>query len=192
MKTLKDLFWDELMDIYDAEHQLVKALPKLAAAATCKHLNQALLAPLQQTEGHITQIEAVFTTLGETANGNTCEATQGMLEEGDGIIAEYQGSPAINAALICAAQKVEHYEIATYGCLHEWAGLLGHHEGRQSFQNPINHHEHTLQTTTQPGQNRLGLALARRRSPAFVAGFLFSARLHLRPQRSIFDSCVFP
>ncbi|GEM_PF-1283365 len=128
MKTLKDLFWDELMDIYDAEHQLVKALPKLAAAATCKHLNQALLAPLQQTEGHITQIEAVFTTLGETANGNTCEATQGMLEEGDGIIAEYQGSPAINAALICAAQKVEHYEIATYGCLHEWAGLLGHHE----------------------------------------------------------------
>jgi ferritin-like metal-binding protein YciE len=125
MKTLNDLFMDELADMYDAEHRIVKALPKMAKAATCDDLKGAFLSHLKETEGHVKKLEQVFQAFDETAKGKKCEATVGLLEEGDEIAAEFKGSPAINAALISAAQKVEHYEMASYGCLHEWAGLLG-------------------------------------------------------------------
>jgi len=125
MKTLKDLFLDGLADMYDAEQRLVKALPKMAKAATCDDLKGAILSHLEETKGHVTKLEEVFECFDEKAKGKTCEATKGLLEEGDEIAAEFKGSPAINAALISAAQKVEHYEMASYGCLHEWAGLLG-------------------------------------------------------------------
>ena len=128
MKTLNDLFLGELADMYDAEHRLVKALPKMAEAATCTHLQKAILSHLKETEGHVTMLEQIFEGLGEKAKAKKCEATVGLLKEGDEIAAEFKGSPAINAALISAAQKVEHYEIASYGCLHEWAGLLGNKE----------------------------------------------------------------
>ena len=124
MKTLKVLFLDELADMYDAEQRIVKALPKLADAATCPDLKAAIQSHLKETEGHVKTLEQVFRAFDEKAKGKTCEATVGLLEEGDEIAAEFKGSPAINAALIAAAQKVEHYEIASYGCLHEWAGLL--------------------------------------------------------------------
>ena len=124
-KTLKDLFLDELMDMYDAEQRIVKALPKMAKAASCDDLKGAIQSHLRETEGHVRKLEQVFRAFDEKAKGKTCEATKGLLEEGDEIAAEFKGSPALNAAIIAAAQKVEHYEIATYGCLHEWAGLLG-------------------------------------------------------------------
>jgi ferritin-like metal-binding protein YciE len=124
MKTLKDLFLDEVADMYDAERRIVKALPKMAKAATCDKLKKAILAHLKETEGHVTKLEQVFQSFDEKARGKTCEATVGLLKEGDEIAADFKGSPAINAALISAAQKVEHYEMASYGCLHEWAGLL--------------------------------------------------------------------
>ena len=125
MKTLKDLFLDELADMYDAERRILKALPKLAKAATCADLKQAFQSHLKETEGHAKKLEQVFQSFDKKAKGKTCEATVGLLKEGDEIAAEFKGSPALNAALIAAAQKVEHYEIASYGCLHEWAGLLG-------------------------------------------------------------------
>lgn len=128
MKTLKVLFLDELADMYDAERRIVKALPKMAKAATCPDLKAAIQSHLKETEGHVKKLEQVFRSFDEKAKGKTCEATVGLLEEGDEIAAEFKGSPAINAALISAAQKVEHYEIASYGCLHEWAGLLGNTE----------------------------------------------------------------
>lgn len=128
MKTLTDLFLGELADIYDAEHQLVKALPMMAKAATCTHLQEAILAHLEETKGHVKKVEQVFECFDEEARGKTCEATKGLLKEGDEIAAAFKGSPAINAALISAAQKVEHYEMASYGCLHEWAGILGNQE----------------------------------------------------------------
>lgn len=124
-KNLRDLFLDELADMYDAEKRIVKALPKMAKAATCTDLKDAIEAHLKETQGHVSKLEQVFRAFGEKAKGQTCEATKGLLEEGDEVAAEFKGSPAINAALIAAAQKVEHYEIASYGCLHEWAGLLG-------------------------------------------------------------------
>jgi ferritin-like metal-binding protein YciE len=125
MKTLNDLFLDELADMYDAERRILKALPKLARAATCTDLQAAFKSHLKETEGHVKKLEQVFRCFNTKVKGKTCEATVGLLEEGDEIAADFKGSPAINAALISAAQKVEHYEIASYGCLHEWAGLLG-------------------------------------------------------------------
>jgi ferritin-like metal-binding protein YciE len=128
MKTLKDLFLEELMDMYDAEHRIVKALPKLAKAATCEKLKEAFLSHLEESKGHVTKLEQVFQTFEEKAISKTCEATVGLLKEGDEIAGDNKGEPTINAALISAAQKVEHYEIASYGCLHEWARLLGNKE----------------------------------------------------------------
>jgi len=124
MKTLNDLFLDELADIYDAERRIAKALPKLARAATCSDLKAAFQSHLKETEGHVKKLEQVFQCFGKKAKGKTCEATVGLLKEGDEIAAEFKGSPALNAALVGAAQKVEHYEMASYGCLHEWAELL--------------------------------------------------------------------
>ena len=128
MKTLKDLFLDGLADIYDAEQRILKALPKMAKAATCNKLKAAMQSHLKETEGQVKKLEQVFKSFGVRAKGKTCEATIGLLEEGDEIAADFKGSPAINAALISAAQKVEHYEMASYGCLYEWAGLLGNKE----------------------------------------------------------------
>lgn len=128
MKTLKTLFLAELADIYDAEKRLVKALPKTAKAATCNHLKEAVLSHLEETKGHVAKLEEVFACFDRKAKGETCDATVGLLKECDGIAAEFKGSPAINAALIAASQKLEHYEIASYGCLHQWAEQLGNNK----------------------------------------------------------------
>jgi len=122
---------DELADMYDAEKRIVKALPKMAKAATCADLKAAFLSHLKETEGHVTKLEQVFHAFDEKARGKTCEATVGLLKEGDEIAADFKGSPAINAALVSAAQKVEHYEMASYGCLHEWAGLLDNEDAAE-------------------------------------------------------------
>jgi ferritin-like metal-binding protein YciE len=122
--NLKDLFLDELSDMYDAEHRIIKALPKLAKAATSEKLKSAFLNHLEETQGQVTKLEQVFKAFGEKAKGKKCKATVGLLEEGDEIASDNKGEPTINAALISAGQKVEHYEIASYGCLHEWAKLL--------------------------------------------------------------------
>jgi ferritin-like metal-binding protein YciE len=124
MKTLRDLFLDELKDMYDAEHRIIKALPKLAKAATCEKLKAAFLVHLEETKGQVTKLGKVFEAFDEKPKSKKCKATVGLLEEGDEIVAENKGEPTINAALISAGQKVEHYEIASYGCLHEWAKLL--------------------------------------------------------------------
>lgn len=134
MKTLKNLFLDELADIYDAEKRIAKALPKLASATTCEELRSTLLAHSKETEAHVKQVEEVFACFDQKARGKTCEATIGLLEEGEDVAEEYAGSPAINAALIAAAQKVEHYEMASYGCLHEWAELMENGKAAQILQ----------------------------------------------------------
>ncbi len=149
MKTLKVLFLDELADMYDAERRIVKALPKMAKAATCDKLKEAILAHLKETEGHVTKVEQVFQSFDEKAKGKTCEATVGLLKEGDEIAADFKGSPAINAALISAAQKVEHYEMASYGCLHEWAGLLGNEKAAGLLQEILEQEKAANETLTE-------------------------------------------
>src|SRR4026209_797735 len=100
MKTLKDLFMDELADMYDAEHRIIKALPKLAKAATCPDLKKAIQSHLKETEGQVRKLNQVFKSFGVKAKGKTCEATVGLLEEGEEIAANFKGSPALKAALI--------------------------------------------------------------------------------------------
>lgn len=125
MKTLETLFLDELADMYDSEQHLVVALPRLAGAATNDELREAIEMHLAETEGHVNKLERVFAAFGKPPKVKKCAAIRGLLKEGENIISEIKKSPAINAALISAAQKVEHYEIASYGCLREWADQLG-------------------------------------------------------------------
>lgn len=148
-KTLKELFLGKLADIYDAEHRIVRALPKMVKAATCTRLQAALQKHLKETQGQITKLNQVFKSIGEKAKGKKCEATVGLLEEGDEIASEFKGSPAINAALISAGQKVEHYEIASYGCLHEWAGLLGHEKAAGLLEEILNQEKAANETLTE-------------------------------------------
>lgn len=128
MSSLKDLFLDELADMYDAEKRIAKGLTKLAKGATSQELKDAFTTHLDETQGHIEKVESVFQAFGEKAKGKACKATIGLLEEADEIASDNKGSPTINAALISAAQKVEHYEIASYGTLQEWATLLGNED----------------------------------------------------------------
>ena len=124
MSTLRQTFLDELADAYDAEKQLIKALPKMAKAAQHEDLKQGFEEHLEQTQQHVERIEQVFEIFGQPAKGKKCKAMQGLIEEGKELIDEDEG----DAALICAAQKVEHYEIAAYGCMTVWAKLLGEEE----------------------------------------------------------------
>ena len=125
--TLGDLFLGELRDIYDAEKQLVKALPKLAKIASNPELRSGIEEHLNQTKEHVTRIEEVFDLLGAKHQGRKCVGIQGILTEGNDTVGDIEsGTPAQDAALIYSAQKVEHYEIATYGALCSWANLLGH------------------------------------------------------------------
>jgi ferritin-like metal-binding protein YciE len=148
MKTLKELFVDELADIYDAEQRIVRALPKLAKAATCPKLSEAFTSHLKETQGQVTRLEKVFRSIGEKARGKKCEAAVGLLKEGDEIASDFKNSPAINAALISAAQKVEHYEIASYGCLQEWAGLLGEETAARLLQETLDEEKGADKTLT--------------------------------------------
>jgi ferritin-like metal-binding protein YciE len=125
---LHDLFLDELADIYDAEQQLVKALPKLAKAAQNEQLREAFDTHLKETENHVNRLDQVFELLDETPKRKKCEGMRGLVDEGKEILTDHKDSEETDAALICAAQKSEHYEIAAYGCLCTWAEQMGHEE----------------------------------------------------------------
>ena len=124
-KTLDDLFLDTLKDIYYAEKQIVKALPKMAKAAQSPDLKAGFETHLEESEGHIDRLDQVFELLDKPARGKTCDAILGILEEGKTIMEEFKNTSALDAGLISAAQAVEHYEIARYGTLKSWAQQLG-------------------------------------------------------------------
>jgi ferritin-like metal-binding protein YciE len=128
---LRELFLDELADIYNAEQQLTKALPKMAKAAESDELRETFQTHLEETQHHIQRLEELAQTLDETIKRKTCKAMKGLLEEGDELMKELKNSSALDAGLIAAAQKVEHYEIATYGTLRTWAEQLGEGEAAQ-------------------------------------------------------------
>jgi ferritin-like metal-binding protein YciE len=124
-KKLDDLFHDTLKDIYFAEKKILSALPKMAKAANSDQLRAAFEKHEAETEGQVQRLEQVFQLLGETPKGKTCDAIVGIIEEGQEIMKEYKGTPALDAGLLAAAQTVEHYEISRYGTLKTWAGELG-------------------------------------------------------------------
>ena len=124
-KNLSDMFYDTLKDIYFAERQILKALPKLAKAAKSDELKAAFLTHRDETEGHVDRLEKVFEMIGKRPQAKTCEAIKGILEEGDEIMDEYAGSEALDAGLLAGGQAVEHYEMSRYGTLKAWATQLG-------------------------------------------------------------------
>lgn len=124
-KTLDDLFHETLKDIYYAERQIVKALPKMARGAQDPKLKAAFEKHREETEGQIDRLKQVFEIIGKRAQGKTCPAIDGIIEEGEEILDEFKGTPALDAGLLAAAQAVEHYEISRYGTLRAWAQQLG-------------------------------------------------------------------
>lgn len=125
IKTLRDLYINELKDLFSAENQLVKALPKMAKAASNPELRAAIEEHLEETREHAARLQQIFETLGASARGKTCKAMEGLVAEGAEIIAEDMPDTVKDAALIGASQRVEHYEIAGYGCARTYARLLG-------------------------------------------------------------------
>jgi ferritin-like metal-binding protein YciE len=137
MRRLDDLYLDQLKDLYSAEKQLVQALPKMAKAATTEELKMGFEQHLEQTKTHVNRLEQIFTALGSSPGRKKCEAMEGLVKEGQEAI-ELEGDPIIrDAALIAAAQRVEHYEIASYGTVRTLANHLGHKEQVELLQTTL-------------------------------------------------------
>ena len=145
LDTLKKLFIEELKDVYSAEKQLVKALPKMANAATNADLKQGFLDHLDETKGQVERIEKIFKLFDMEAKAKTCKAMQGLIEEGEDLIKEKSEASVLDAGLIGAAQKVEHYEIASYGTLRTFAETLGETEAVQLLQATLDEEKATDQ-----------------------------------------------
>jgi ferritin-like metal-binding protein YciE len=137
MTTLEDLYMDMLKDLYSAEKQLVKALPKMAKNSQNSELQRAFQDHLKQTEGHVERIERIFSELGGSPRGKKCVGMEGLIEEGNELLQEDAEPDVLDAGLIAAAQKVEHYEIASYGTARTWAERLGYNNQAQLLQQTL-------------------------------------------------------
>jgi ferritin-like metal-binding protein YciE len=143
LNSFDELFVEQLQDLYDAEQRLTKALPKMASAAHNPALRSAFEEHLRQTENHVTRLEQIFRSLGKSAQTKTCEAMKGLVEEGSEVISA-KGDPDVkDAALIAAAQRVEHYEIAGYGTVRTFAQRLGKQEAARLLQETLNEEAET-------------------------------------------------
>jgi ferritin-like metal-binding protein YciE len=137
LDNLRKLYIEELRDLYSAENQLLKALPKMAKGASSDELRQAFESHLQETEGHVERLETIFEDLDESAKGKTCHAMKGLVEEGSEILEEEGEESVLDAGIIAAAQKVEHYEIASYGTVRTFAELLGEKNAAKLLQQTL-------------------------------------------------------
>lgn len=135
--TLHDAFLDELRDSYDAEKQLIKALPKMAKAATSSELRDAFEKHLEETQGHVDRLEQVFELLDEKAKGKHCDGIAGIIEEGKNAMGEDFDDATMDAVLIASGQRAEHYEMAAYGTLVAWARGMGHNEAADLLQETL-------------------------------------------------------
>jgi ferritin-like metal-binding protein YciE len=147
-KTLEDLFYDTLQDIYYAERKILKALPKMARAAQSPELKAGFEKHLEETEGQVERLEQIFELMGKRAKGKTCDAIEGILAEGEEIIEEFKGTHALDAGLISSAQAVEHYEMARYGSLKTWAQTLGLKEAAGLLDQTLQQETNTDKTLT--------------------------------------------
>jgi ferritin-like metal-binding protein YciE len=160
LDSLEKLFLEELKDVYNAEKQILRALPKMAKAAESPQLEQAFTQHLKETQGQVQRLERIFKELGQTARGKKCKGMEGLLEEGKEVLEE-EGEPAvIDAALIASAQRVEHYEIAAYGCLRTYASLLGYSEAGRLLQQTLKEEEAADQKLSKLGESGINEAAA--------------------------------
>jgi ferritin-like metal-binding protein YciE len=160
LNTLQDLFIDVLKDTYDAEHQITKALPKMAKAASTPELKAAFEDHLLQTETHISRLEQVFEGQGKKATRKSCKGMKGLLEEGSELIKEDAEPSVLDAGLIAAAQKVEHYEISAYGTLIAYANLLGANDAVGLFQQTLDEEKQTDKNLTELAESSINIEAA--------------------------------
>jgi ferritin-like metal-binding protein YciE len=161
-KMLGDLFYDTLKDIYFAERQILKALPKMARGATDPKLKAAFEKHKEQTEGHVERLQQVFESIGKRAQGKTCEAIQGIIAESEEIMEEFKGTPALDAGLISSAQAVEHYEITRYGTLKAWAKELGYKDAVNLLDATLKEEAQTDEDLTKLAETVVNLAAEKR------------------------------
>ena len=149
INSLRELYIDHLRDLYDAENQLIKALPRMAKEASSDELRQAVEEHLEQTRGQAERLEQIFEKLGEKPKGKKCKGMQGVIEEGKETLEEDMEEDTKDAAIIAAAQRVEHYEIAGYGTARTYANLLGENEAAELLEETLNEEKETDQKLTQ-------------------------------------------
>jgi ferritin-like metal-binding protein YciE len=149
VNRLKHLYVEELKDLYSAENQLVKALPQMAKAATSADLRAGFEGHLEQTKEHVARLEKIFKALGENPSGKKCHGMEGLIKEGGELIAEGPASEELDAGLISAAQRVEHYEIAGYGCVSAYAKRLGEDQAVSLLRKTLEEEKETDKKLTQ-------------------------------------------
>jgi ferritin-like metal-binding protein YciE len=157
-KKLDDLFHDTLKDIYYAEKKILAALPKMAKAADSDELRAAFEKHRDETEEHVSRLEQVFEAIDEKPQGKKCAAIEGILEEGQEIMKEYKGSPALDAGMLAAAQAVEHYEISRYGTLRAWAEELGLDDAANLLDETLKEEEATDKALTELAEAAVNVA----------------------------------
>lgn len=150
---LKHLYVEELKDLYSAENQLVKALPKIAEAASSEDLRAGFKEHLEQTKEHVARLEKIFKALGESPKGKKCKGMEGLIKEGGEMIEENPAAEELDAGLISAAQRVEHYEMAGYGCVRTYAKLLGEDEAESLLRETLDEEKATDEKLTELAEN---------------------------------------
>jgi len=153
LDTLEKLYVDELRDIYNAENQLLKALPKMAKGSSSPDLKSGFEKHLRQTESHVERLEQIFAELDESPKGKTCHAMKGLIEEGSEILNEDGEESVLDAGIIVAAQKVEHYELAAYGSARTFARLLGQEKAAELLQTTLDEESETNESLNQLAEN---------------------------------------
>jgi ferritin-like metal-binding protein YciE len=164
MATLQDLYVDVLKDLYDAENRILKALPKMAKAASSTELRHGFEEHFNQTQQHVGRLDQVFEQLGETAKRKKCKAIEGLLEEGKELMADDSEPEVLDAGLIAAAQKVEHYEIAAYGCARTYAKLLNQDEASGLLQATLDEEKLTDKKLSELAMSQINLEAAQAES----------------------------
>ena len=159
-KHLNDLFLDTLKDVYYAEKQILKALPKMAKAAHSDKLRAAFERHHGETESQVDRLEQIFELMDKPARGKTCDGIQGILDEGKEIMEEYKGSEALDAGMVAAAQAVEHYEISRYGTLKQWANQLGMKDAVRLLDQTLQEEKKTDENLTSLAEASVNLAAA--------------------------------
>ena len=154
---LQELLIEEMRDIYNAEQQLLKALPKMVKAAQSERLKEAFERHLEETEQQIERLERAFESLGEPVKGKKCQAMEGLIEEGKEQMTDHKESAMLDAALICAAQKIEHYEIATYGTICTWCDLLGLDEVSDLLKETLDEEKTADETLTEVAESEINV-----------------------------------
>src|SRR6202158_3730989 len=159
-KNLNDLFHDTLKDVYYAEKQLLKALPTMAKAAQSDKLHAAVGKHHCETQGQVERLEQIFELIDKPARGKTCDASQGLLDEGQEIMDEYKGCEALDAGMLAAAEAVEHYEISRYGTLKQWAQQLGMKDAVRLLDQTLQEEKKTDESLTSLAEASVNLAAA--------------------------------